>query len=168
MEDGMRPEGSVLFDDSLTTHPVVEDAKRSQKQLQDKRKADAAARANRPLLNKHTYPELYARWVANHGGLLPKCRRCRDYVIHWDEPAHVCPGYTPQFVERSPEEWQELELRRRERQRERWEEQREAIREAKANGTFYYQGDEDGPEEDYCEGDDDGYDCEDDGDPMWD
>jgi len=41
------------------------------------------------------------------------------------------------------------------------------FREAKANGTFYDEGNEDEPEEDYCEGDDDGYECEDDGDPMW-
>jgi hypothetical protein len=46
---------------------------------------------------------------------------------------------------------------------------REAIREAKRNGTFFSE-DESG---DYCEGEDDDWveceddDCEDDGDPMW-
>jgi hypothetical protein len=160
----MRPSGTILFDDSLTTHPVVEDAKRSQKQKQEQKRIDAIARANRPLLNKHTYPELYERWKANGGGRLPVCRRCREYTIQWNEPAHVCEGYKPQFVDAEVIE-ERIQARQAER-RERWEAQREAIREAKRNGLFFDEGNEDEPEYDYCEGDDDGWECEDYGDPM--
>jgi hypothetical protein len=167
----MRPEGTVLFDDSLTTHPVVEDAKRRQEQRQRQNQERAERRANQPLLNRDRYPEKYAQWLkwfpTGHGKQ-PKCWMCREATIFWDEPAHVCDGFKPMYVERSPEEWAEREQARRERQRERWKARREAIREAKANGTFYDEGNEDEPEEDYCEGDDDGYECEDDGDPMYD
>jgi hypothetical protein len=164
----MRAKGTVLFDDTLVIHPLVSEAREHQRQKQEQSRLAAIDRANRPLLNKHTYPELYARWVANGGGKVPVCRRCREAVLHWNEPAHVCEGFKPMYVERTPEEWQELEERRRERQRERWEEQREMIREAKANGLFFNECDEDEPEYDYCEEDDDGWECEDDGDPMWD
>jgi hypothetical protein len=167
-----RTQGTILFDDTKTIHPLVEQAKKHQKQLQEESRLRAIDRANRPLLNKHTYPELYERWKANGGGRLPVCRRCREAVIHWNEPAHVCEGYKPQFVDADVVE-ERYEARRAERH-ERWEAQREAIREAKANGTFYDEceddlsGYEDYDEGDYCEGDDDGWECEDDGDPMWD
>ena len=78
----MREVGKVLFDDTLTAHPVVEDAKRRQEQKQRQQQEQAAARAARPLLNKHTYPELYARWVANGGGKL------------------TCPSFCTRFIER--------------------------------------------------------------------
>jgi hypothetical protein len=49
----------------------------------------------RVLLNKDTYPELYAQWKRD-GGRLPKCRRCKE-LIHFSEPAHVCEGFVPQY-----------------------------------------------------------------------
>lgn len=160
----MREVGKVLFDDTLTKHPVVEEAKRSQEQKQRQQQEQAAARAARPLLNKHTYPELYARWVGNGGGLLPKCRRCREYTIHWDEPAHVCEGYKPQF-----EDAEVVEARyeaRKDERRARREAEVEAIREARRNGTLYDECREDEPEEDWFD-EDESYE-EEDGDPMWD
>jgi hypothetical protein len=145
-------------------------------------------RENFVMLNKHTYKELYERWKANGGGRLPVCKRCREYTIHWDEPAHVCEGYKPQFVEHTPE------------RKERWEAEREEIRESRRqlkavmcsvcgeilecpeDAEWHWEqhegkperehyaidgepdgdldGYEDEPEEDYCEGDDDGYDCD--------
>ena len=66
---------------------------------------------------------------------------------------HKCEGFKPKYPEYTEE------------RHRRWEEQREMIREAKRNGTFYSEdeddlsGYEDEPEEDSCD--------EDDGDPMW-
>jgi len=67
---------------------------------------------------------------------------------------HVCPGFQPMFPTTDPEE-----------RRAKREARREMIREAKRNGTFFSEdeddlyGYEDEPEEDWCD--------EDDGDPMW-
>jgi hypothetical protein len=165
----MRPNGTILFDDSLTTHPVVQEAKRRQEQRQRQNQERAERRANQPLLNRDRYPEKYAQWLkwypTGHGKQ-PKCWMCREATIFWNEPAHVCEGFKPQFVDAEVVE-ERYEARRVER-RERWEAQREAIREAKANGTFFPEEDGEYDEGDYCEGDDDGYECEDDDDPLWD
>ncbi len=167
----MRAIGKILFDDTLTKHPVVEDAKRRQDQKQRQLQEQRAARAERPVPNYICYSFLFPNYDPKTGKgaprPLPKCKVCREAVLHPMEH-HVCEGFKPMYVERTPEERQELEEQRRERQRERWEEQREMIREAKRNGLFYDEGNEDEPEEDYCEGDDDGWECEDDGDSMWD
>jgi hypothetical protein len=156
----MRAKGKVLWNDSLTLHPVVAEAKAREKQRQQQR---FLRREKFVLLNKHRYPNLYEKWLADGKGKQPKCSVCREAALYWNEPAHVCEGYKPQFVERTEEEWEERRKDFLERRKVRWEEQREMIREAKANGEFYDDC-EDGPEYDYCEEDDD---CEDDGDPMW-
>lgn len=145
-------------------------AKTKQRQKQDEL---IRRRENFVVLNKHTYKELYERWKANGGGRLPVCKRCREYTIHWDEPAHVCEGFKPMFVERTEEEGEERRKEFLERRKVRWEEQRENIREAKANGQFNDDCEDDNcdvdyDEGDYCEGDDDDWECEDDGDPMYD
>lgn len=110
------------------------------------------------------------------------------YAIQWDEPAHVCEGYKPQFVDHTPE------------RKERWEAEREETRESRRqlkavtcsvcgeilecpeDAEWHWEqhegkperehyaidgepdgdldGYEDEPEEDYCEGHDDGYDCD--------
>ena len=141
-------------------------AKQRQKQRQER---IITRRENFVLLNKHRYPNLYEKWLKTHPtghGKLPNCPVCRDAVIHWNEPAHECPGYKPMYedADKIRERWEA----RADERRERWEQQREHIREAKANGQFYDEGNEDEPEYDYCEGDDDGWECEDDGDPMYD
>jgi len=156
----MRRKGTVLFDDTTVVHPVVEDAKRSQRQKQEEIRFRREARPERPLLNKDRYPNLYAKWLAGKGRgytKQAKCPVCRDATLHWDEPAHECEGFKPMFVEHD-EAWHE-----------RMEARREAIREAKCDGTFY----DENESGDYCEGEDDDWveceddDCEDDGDPMW-
>jgi hypothetical protein len=164
----MRPEGDILFDDSLTTHPVVQDAKRKQEQKQQQNQARAERRANQPLLNRDRYPEKYAQWLKWYptgNGKQPKCWVCREATIFWNEPAHVCEGYRPMYEdpEKVKARWEAKANERRERR----EQEVEDIREAKRNGTFYDEGSEDDlsgyedePERDWCD--------EDDGDPMWD
>lgn len=99
---------------------LADQAKQIQKQRQEQKLIAAATAKPFVMLNKHTYAWLYEQWKANGGGKLPKCERCREYTIHWDEPAHVCEGYKSQFVEHTPE------------RKERWEAEREAIRESRA------------------------------------
>lgn len=88
------------------------------------------------------------RWL---GGRLPRCRVCEASLQPREN--HVCEGFKPKYEELTEERHQ------------RWEARREAIREAKRNGTFFSEdeddlsGYEDEPEEDWCD--------EDDGDPMW-
>lgn len=156
----MRTKGKILFDDTTVVHPVVEEAKRSQRQKQEETRLRREARPEKPLLNRDRYPEKYAEWLKTHPtghGKQPHCWMCREAIIHWDEPAHECEGFKPMFEEHD-EEWHE-----------RMETRREAIREAMRNGTFY----DENESGDYCEGEDDDWveceddDCEDDGDPMW-
>jgi hypothetical protein len=164
----MRAKGVVVtLPDKKPTGFYADEAKKRQQQKQER---IAARREKFVILNKHTYPELYEKWKANGGGRLPVCRRCREYTIHWNEPAHVCEGYKPQFedADKVRERWEA----RADERRERWEQQREMIREAKANGQFYDDCEDDNcdvdyDEGDYCEGDDDGWECQDDGDPMY-
>jgi hypothetical protein len=148
----MRAKGTVVTLPEEPKGVLADEAKQLQKQRQERRIIEGR-RPPRPLLNKQTYAELYEKWKASGSRKLPVCRRCREAVIHWDEPAHVCEGFKPQFVEHD-EAWHE-----------RMEARREAIREAKRNGTFFSEdeddlsGYEDEPEEDWCD--------QDDGDPMW-
>jgi hypothetical protein len=168
----VRAKGTVLFDDTLVSNPVVDEAKKRQRQKQEESRARAAERADRPVPNYVAYSFLFPNYDPKTGkgapSPLPKCRRCREATLFPTEN-HVCEGFKPMYVERTPEEWQELEEQRRERQRERWEEQREMIREAKRNGLFFSEADEDEPEEDWCEEDppEEDWCDEDDGDPMW-
>ena len=151
-----RAMGKVLFDDTTVKNPIVEDAKRSQRQKQEEIRLRREARPERHLLNRDRYPNLYAKWLTAKAlgfSKQPKCPVCREATLHWDEPAHECEGFKPKYVEHD-EAWHE-----------RTEARREAIREAKRNGTFFSEdeddlsGYEDEPEEDWCD--------EDDGDPMW-
>jgi hypothetical protein len=163
----MRPHGTVLFDDSLTTHPVVEDAKRRQEEKQRQNQERAQRRADQPLLNRDRYPQKYAKWLREFPsgrGKQPKCWVCREATIFWNEPAHVCEGFKPMYedAEIVQARWEAGADARRERR----EAQIEAIREAKRNGLFFDECSEDEPEEDWFD-EDESYE-EDDGDPMWD
>jgi hypothetical protein len=57
--------------------------------------ASVIVKERRVLLNKDTYPELYAQWKRD-GGRLPKCKRCKE-LIQFSEPAHVCDGFVPLY-----------------------------------------------------------------------
>ena len=148
-----RPKGVVTYRSPV--NPIAEEAKQRQQQKQEQLAAERERRAARPVPNYLCYPEAFklydpktGRW---HGGRLPKCRVCECTLQPTEN--HVCEGFKPKYVEHD-EAWHE-----------RWEERREMIREAKRNGTFFSEdeddlsGYEDEPEEDWCD--------EDDGDPMW-
>jgi hypothetical protein len=150
-----RPKGVWTYKSPVNA--IAEEAKKRQRQKQELLAAARAKRAERPLLNRDRYPNLYAKWLAGkERGYTkqPKCPVCREAVLHWDEPAHQCEGFKPMFPTADPEE-----------RRAKWEARREMIREAKRNGTFFSEdeddlsGYEDEPEDDWCD--------EDDGDPMW-
>lgn len=96
----MRTKGKFVYESA--PNPVAEAAAKHQAELEETRRQKAEARANRPLLNRHTYAWLYEGWLAEveAGGcrLLPKCKRC-DTTLQWDEPAHVCDGFVPKYVD---------------------------------------------------------------------
>src|SRR5258708_1690622 len=121
--------GTVLFDDTTVKNPIVEDAKRSQRQKQELIRLRREARPDKPLLNRDRYPDKYAQWLKSHPtghGKQPNCWMCREAVIHWDEPAHVCEGFKPMYTEHD-QVWQD-----------RREAEREAIREARRRGNGIY------------------------------
>jgi hypothetical protein len=159
----MRAKGTIVtLPDKEPTGFYADEAKKIQKQRQE-RKIIADAKPPRPVPNYICYSFVFPNYDPKTGKgaprPLPKCKPCGG-VIHPQEH-HVCPGFQPMFPTTDPEE-----------RRAKWEEQREMIREAKRNGLFFDECSEDEPEEDwdegdYCEGDDDGWECEDDGDPMW-
>jgi hypothetical protein len=132
----------------------ADEAKKRQQQKQERLAVARERRANTPIPNYQCYRFLFPNFDPKTGKgaprPLPKCRVCREAVLHPMEH-HTCEGFKPMFVEHD-EAW-----------KERMEARREHIRAAKANGEFYDDC-EDEPEYDYCEGDED---CEDDGDPMW-
>jgi len=136
---------------------LVDEAKRLQQQRQE-RKIVSGAKPPSPPPNWKCYPMIFVvgKNIDEHGnwkgGRLPRCRKCRGNLPPREH--HVCPGFQPMFPTADPEE-----------RRAKWEARREMIREAKRNGTFFSEdeddlsGYEDEPEEDWCD--------EDDGDPMW-
>lgn len=189
----IRRQGVVVMEPpkEMTVGNLVAEAKQI---LADKKLASIERRESRPLTNKDTYRELYEKWLANGKGKIPTCRRCGDAVLHWNEPAHVCEGFKPKFVEHDDAWHEKQEARRAEIRASNQDRPKkcivchEVIRDYDdacyheehccfANdllrGRYWYTdydpivGDNDGhecyedePEEDYCEGDDDGYDCD--------
>ena len=120
------------------------------------------------------------------GGRLPRCKVCEDPLPPREH--HVCSGFTPKYVEHD-EEWKEKQEAKREEIRETrrlgrgvfctecgdlLEDPEDAQWHAEDHGgkaqrnRYAVDGEPDGdldgyedePEEDYCEGDDDGYDCD--------
>ena len=186
-----RAKGVVTYRSPV--NPNILAAEELAKQKEEQRRERAAARAATPVPNWICYQNILffvgknvdekGNWL---GGLLPPCKRCGERIHPKDN--HVCPGFTPKYVERTEETEQ------------RWEAKREEIRETRRaqRGVFctecgdlledpedaqwHYEdhggkpyrehyavdgepdgdldGYEDEPEEDYCEGDDDGYDCD--------
>jgi len=123
------------------------------------------------------------RWIGK--GKLPPCNRCHER-IHPQEH-HKCEGYVPKYETWSDERKERAEARREEIRQSRvrnpivcsicGEEMPEPedgeahwdAHEGRPERLHYALGDEhdgdldgyeDEPEEDYCEGDDDGYDCD--------
>lgn len=90
----MRPKGKITY--QSPPNPVAEAAAKHQAELEEVRRQKAEARANRPLLNRHTYAWLYEAWKP--GEKLPTCNRC-EAILHWDEPAHECGGFVAKYVD---------------------------------------------------------------------
>ena len=107
----IRRQGVVVMEPpkEMTVGNLVAEAKQI---LADKKLASIERRESRPLTNKDTYRELYEKWLANGKGKIPTCRRCGDAVLHWNEPAHVCEGFKPKFVEHD-DAWHEKQEARR-------------------------------------------------------
>jgi hypothetical protein len=152
----MRAKGVIVtLPDKEPKGVLADEAKQLQKQKQERRIV-AGARSPRPVPNYLCYPEAFKDYDPKTGGWkdgksrrVPKCRVCGDNLQPMEN--HKCEGFKPKYPEYTEE------------RHRRWEEQREMIREAKRNGTFYSEDDlsgyEDEPEEDWCD--------EDEGDPMW-
>lgn len=104
----MRPKGKWVYESEQ--NPVVQEAEKHQAELDEVRRKKAESRATRPLLNKHTYAWLYEEWMAEDAAgrrhPIPKCKRC-DAILHWEEPAHECPGFIPKYPDWDEEhrEW---------------------------------------------------------------
>jgi hypothetical protein len=169
-----RPKGVMTY--HSPKNPIVEEAKRRQRQKQEQLAAARERRAEHPVPNYLCYRELFAgfdpkthTYADGRSRRVPKCRVCEGNLYPMEH--HVCDGFTPKFedADKVRERWEA----RADERRERAEARREMIREAKANGQFYDDCEDDNcdvdyDEGDYCEGDDDGWECEDDGDPMYD
>lgn len=181
----MRAKGVVITrPEKELTGVLGEAAKQILKQKQEQARARLAQRNAIPVPNRVAYAWLYERWKANGGGRIPSCKRC-DALLHWEEH-HDCPGFKPKYVEHD-EEWQEKQEARREAIRAArpkrvticsdcdaeihdleealWHDEHceaDQVRERRAinDDEDDLSGYEDEPEEDYCEGDDDGYDCD--------
>jgi hypothetical protein len=181
-----RPKGVVVYRSPVNAVAVA--AKQHQKQLQEQKREAAAKRAARPVPNYLCYPEAFKGRVDENGnwlgGLLPKCRVCEDILPPKEN--HVCSGFKPKYVEHD-EDWQERQAAKREEiraaKRHRvitcsgcdaeihdleealWHDEHceaDRVRERRAinDDDDDLSGYEDEPEEDYCEGDDDGYYCD--------
>jgi hypothetical protein len=110
----MRPKGVVVY--RSPANPIAEAAKRNQKQKQQQRQERAAARAARPVPNYICYPEAFKGKVDESGnwkgpGKLPRCRVCEERLGPMEN--HVCPGFTPKYVEHDTE-WHERQDAQRE------------------------------------------------------
>ncbi len=158
----MRAKGTIVtLPDKEPTGFYADEAKRLQQQRQE-RKIVSGAKPPSPPPNWKCYHMIFVvgKNIDEHGnwkgGRLPRCRKCQGNLPPREH--HVCPGFQPMFPTTDPEE-----------RGAKWEARREAIREAKRNGTFY----DENESGDYCEGENDDWveceddDCDDDGDPMW-
>lgn len=171
-------------------NPNVVAAKALLKKQAEEKAARREARANAPVPNYICYAWLFPNYDSKTGRgtprPLPRCKVC-DGVIQPQEH-HVCPGFTPKYVEHDAE-WHERQEAKREEIRESRRLNRGVfctecgeLMEDPADAQWHFEdhegkpyrehyavdgehdGDLDGyddePEEDYCEGDDDGYDCD--------
>lgn len=122
----MRPKGVMVY--RSPKNPVAEEAKKEQRQKQERLAAARAARAERPVPNYICYSFLFPDYDPKTGrgapSPLPKCKVCREAVLHPQEH-HVCEGFTPMYKERTEED------------HERWEARREEIRESRRGRGVY-------------------------------
>lgn len=114
-EAAARAKGVWVYDSPV--HPIAEEAKKHQRQLQDEaaiRSAERREHRYNTMPNRVCYPALYAEYQARVavGGSrkLYKCKRCHG-ILHWEEH-HDCPGFRPRYrVNPLPHE-ERVEMRR--------------------------------------------------------
>jgi hypothetical protein len=112
-----RPKGVVLY--VSPKNPIAIAAEKHQRQLRLEKQERAVERKARPVPNYICYPEAFKDRVDERGnwkgpGRLPRCRVCENILDPKDN--HVCPGFTPKYVEHD-EEFEE-----------RWESRHEEMR----------------------------------------
>jgi hypothetical protein len=127
----------------------------------------------------------HGNWLPGVSTYLPKCKVCGG-TLHKNEN-HVCDGFVPKYEDFSPERLARLEQRRQDihaariRPKGIWCGGCDALIESEDDARWHDEhcgegsvvdhraingdeddlsGYEDEPEDDYCEGDDDGYDCD--------
>jgi hypothetical protein len=164
-------------------------AKKQLEQKREETAARREARANAPVPNYICYSWLFPDFDPKTGkgapSPLPKCKKCEGPIFPMEH--HVCSGFKPKYVEHTPERRERWEAKREEIRESRPERRivcsvcGEELPEPEDAEEHWYNheggaqreryavdgehdGDLDGyddvPEEDYCEGDDDGYDCD--------
>jgi hypothetical protein len=185
-----RAKGVVVYRSDTKTNSNVQAAIAAAKKKEEERQERAAARALGPVPNYICYAWLFPNYDPKTGrgapSPLPECKKC-DGIIHPQEH-HDCPGFTPKFKEHTKESHERWEAEREEIRETRralrgvfctecgelMEDPEDAQWHAEDHGGKAYrelyavdgepdgdmEGYEDEPEEDYCEGDDDGYDCD--------
>lgn len=171
-------------------NPNIAAAKTLLKERAEKTAVRREARGNAPVPNYICYAWLFPNYDPKTGrgapSPLPKCKKCEGIIAPKEH--HVCSGFQPKFVEHTPERKERWEAKREEIRESRrqlkavtcsvcgeilecpedaewhWEQH-----EGKPEREHYavdgepdgdLDGYEDEPEEDFCEGDDDGYDCD--------
>ena len=170
-------------------NPNVFAAKKLLKERAEANAARREARANAPVPNYICYAWLFPNFDPKTGKgapkPLPKCEKCEGTIFPMEH--HVCSGFEPKYVEHTPERHERWEAKREEIRESRPERRivcsvcGEELPEPEDAEEHWYNhegrperehyavdgepdgdldGYEDEPEEDYCEGDDDGYDCD--------
>jgi hypothetical protein len=93
----MRATGTVIAVDTEASGSLADEAKKIQKQRQERKIIAAEKRQERydNAPNRICYADLYEQWKANGCGKVPKCKKCRA-TIHWEEH-HNCPGFIPRY-----------------------------------------------------------------------
>jgi hypothetical protein len=165
----MRAKGKVVEDDTLRPKfkiaaPVEMGERQEPQQHQQRAKGRITEGTPRKPPNHVCYPMLFGPGMpwdfdpktctyrdGKGARRVPKCKKCQGNIYPMEN--HECEGYIPQYDDMTEE------------REERWEERVRVIREMKRDGWHDETDLEDGREEDYdggdyCEGDDDGYDCD--------
>jgi hypothetical protein len=186
----MRAKGVVVTLPETKPVGLADAAKKILAERKARLDADRARKPAIPVPNYKCYPDAFkqydpktGRWT---GGRLPKCRVCE--VTLQPTENHVCEGFKPKYVEHDADWHERLEARREEiraskhriitcsgcgseiesEDEARWHDEHcERDEDSWNRDQYAINGDEDDlsgyedePEEDYCEGDDDGYDCD--------
>jgi hypothetical protein len=185
----VRPKGKIVYSSPVNpiAEEAKKEQRQERLRLQTQRAERAARPVPNYICYAEAFKDYDPKTGRWKGGSrrLPKCRVC-ECTLHPQEN-HVCEGFTPKFKEHDKESHQRFEARRemiRESRPEpkivcsvcgeempEWEDGQwhwEAHEGRPEREHYAIDGEPDGdldgyddePEEDYCEGDDDGWDCD--------